>query len=729
MLPSTHSGMTTRWLRTGALLALAIPFAAAQGPDPNGPAPEETADNRPGRGVARISVVAGDVSVRRGDSGDWVAAAPNAPLVVQDTLHAGVNARAEVQMDRSNIIRLAPDSEIRFAELEYQRYGIQIASGTVMYRVLRELDADVEVSAPIVSVRPTRKAAFRITVRPDGSTEVTVRLGEVEVASSKGTERLQAGRTMLVRGTAGDPEFQLISATRRDEWDQWNESRDKELERSNAYKYVSSSVYGAEDLDQNGRWEYDAPYGNVWVPNVAADWAPYRYGRWSWVDYYGWSWVSYDPWGWAPYHYGRWYHGPRGWCWWPGAIGGRHYWSPGLVAWVGFGGGGFGFGHVGWVPLAPYEPFHPWYGWNYYRGGGRYGGTHIVNNVNITNVYRNARVSNGMTTVAAHDFTAGRSVHNVRLSANEMQQGSLMRGQLPIAPERASQRLAERQMASTPQSAGRSSFFTRRGNSGSPGTVSFDQQQRNVQEMTRRVAGTADPSRSGAGRRSDAGGSSLGPTSRMGDRMTERSASPSGTTERGGWRRFGDPSSTHDGNRIVQSTGRGESSANPGASAAGRESWRRFGDPGSRSSSVTPEMGSRGSQRNSSPEPNARSTFGSGSRRGGDSGATYSQPAPSMRRSDPGSPSYQNRSRSGGESIGVNPSIVRERSQRQPSYSAPAPSYRGSDSGGGRSGGFSAPQRSSPPSGGGSRGGGSAPSGGSRGSGGSSGGSHGGRGR
>src|SRR5262249_10367016 len=149
----------------------------------------------------------------------------------------------------------------------------------------------------------------------------------------------------------------------------------------------------------NGQWVYDAPYGNVWSPNVAADWAPYRNGRWSWIDWYGWSWISYDPWGWAPYHYGRWYHGPRGWCWWPGSVQSRHYWSPGLVAWVGFGGGG-GFGHVGWVPLAPYEPFHPWYGGGYYRGvGGRYGGNHstIVNNVNVTNIYRNARVNNGLT--------------------------------------------------------------------------------------------------------------------------------------------------------------------------------------------------------------------------------------------------------------------------------------------------------------------------------------------
>ena len=36
-------------------------------------------DEEQGRGVAMISLINGEVSVRRGDSGEWVAAARNAP--------------------------------------------------------------------------------------------------------------------------------------------------------------------------------------------------------------------------------------------------------------------------------------------------------------------------------------------------------------------------------------------------------------------------------------------------------------------------------------------------------------------------------------------------------------------------------------------------------------------------------------------------------------------------
>src|SRR5436190_12448366 len=51
-------------------------------------------DPGPGPGVARISLLNGDVSVRRGDSGDYVAATQNAPMMVQDSIQTGAGARA-----------------------------------------------------------------------------------------------------------------------------------------------------------------------------------------------------------------------------------------------------------------------------------------------------------------------------------------------------------------------------------------------------------------------------------------------------------------------------------------------------------------------------------------------------------------------------------------------------------------------------------------------------------
>src|SRR5579884_606884 len=53
-------------------------------------------------GVARLSIVQGDVNVRRGDNGELVAAIVNAPLMAQDHVQTAPGSRAEVQLDYAN---------------------------------------------------------------------------------------------------------------------------------------------------------------------------------------------------------------------------------------------------------------------------------------------------------------------------------------------------------------------------------------------------------------------------------------------------------------------------------------------------------------------------------------------------------------------------------------------------------------------------------------------------
>ena len=89
--------------------------------------------------MARVSIVGGEVSVRRGDSGDWVAAVINAPLMVEDRVSTGAGSRAEVQFDSANLIRVGANAEIRLAELGFNHYHLQIAHGTVTFRVLRRI--------------------------------------------------------------------------------------------------------------------------------------------------------------------------------------------------------------------------------------------------------------------------------------------------------------------------------------------------------------------------------------------------------------------------------------------------------------------------------------------------------------------------------------------------------------------------------------------------------------
>ena len=655
----------------------------------SGPAMAQTADEEEGRGVARISILNGDVSVRRSDTGDWVAAAVNAPVIVPDTVYSGASSRAEVQLDYANMIRLAANTEVRFTELEYRRYQLQIAQGTVTYSVLRDSNADVDLSTPNVSVRPYRKGRYRITVTPEGTTEVTVRDGAAEIYTPNGVESLGEGKTMLIRGSASNPEFRTASAIPRDDWDRWNSERDKELRQTSSYQYVSNDVYGVEDLDGYGSWVNVDPYGWVWSPRATVGWAPYRYGRWSWVDWYGWSWVSYDPWGWAPYHYGRWFHHGGRWCWWPGAMHGRHYWRPALVGFLGWNsysgfnvGVGFGFGHVGWVPLAPYETYHPWYGRHYY--GSYRNRTHIdnsvniVNNVNVTNIYRNARVDNGITAVRGDNFGRGRVDNVYRANGAEFRNASAVRGQLPVTPHRDSVRMASREVGGTPSRSARSadSFYTRR--SARPvERVSFADQQRSVQASSQRTfermsaaTGDRDATSRSAGRTSAATGTSAqrqsartatrsgtaagrAATSSTSGRVetgrtaettsprtattrTQRSASQdtgtSGTTSASGWRRFGEPRSTGQatGRTSTRTTGTSQSgvtsrstsrqsgTATTRPQSTGSSGWQRFGEPTRSAAGAS----TRSATPSRSPSSATRSSQGSGSapRASGNSG-------------------------------------------------------------------------------------------------------------
>src|ERR1035438_6811078 len=143
-------------LPAGALLlamGAAIPARAQT------PAPEDLS-----RGVARIGLMDGEVSVRRGDSGEWVAGVINAPLMTDDRIATGQNSRAEVQFDSANVLRIGGNSEIHLAQLEDGRYQLEIARGTVTFRVLRQSNAGVELNTPSVSVRPAKVGTFRISV-------------------------------------------------------------------------------------------------------------------------------------------------------------------------------------------------------------------------------------------------------------------------------------------------------------------------------------------------------------------------------------------------------------------------------------------------------------------------------------------------------------------------------------------------------------------------------------
>jgi hypothetical protein len=598
---------------TSAPGLLAQPAAQAAGV-PAGQAGAE--EDGPGRGVARISLMNGDVSVRRGDSGDAVAAAINAPLMADDRVLTGPDARAEVQLNYYNRIRLAGDAEVRFPQLEWHKYQIQVASGTVVFSALPGSNDQIEFATEAAALRPLAPGSYRITVLGGGTVEFTVRRGEADIFTPGGSRRLTPGHTMRVHMSEDNvPEFQLTAEIAPDAFDEFNARRDQELSQVKSYEHMSRDIEGGEDLDNAGEWVDQAPYGSVWRPYVSPDWAPYQDGRWMWEDYYGWTWLSYDSWGWGPYHYGRWFNNAGSWYWYPGGFGGRMWWRPALVGFFGWGGFGvgFGFGGYGWVPLAPFEMFHPWYGRGY-GGGGRWSGFNqsMGRNGNISNVYRNARVANGVHGTSAQNFGRGSVGRGSTVPASELSHASAMHGPLPVTPSRESLRMSDRASSSALSSrsaqSGNQRFVGARQTSAASRT-SFEQQRQSISQAVRGSTATAA---GGAARTAGASGGA-------GNTARTNSTASTGAGGQGGWPRANTTTGTG-GNRTATAQ-----SARSGAGAAGRQTasdsrggWGSFGAPGgSRTTTSTANSATRSTG-------GGWTSFGDPGRSGGASGASNS---------------------------------------------------------------------------------------------------------
>jgi hypothetical protein len=416
-------------------------------------------DNGAGPGVARISLINGDVTLQHGDNGDTEAAVVNAPVSVGDYLSTAGGSRAEVQLDNVDFLRVGENAQMRFAKLDPNDHQIQLAAGTAEVRVLGSSSANVQVDTPSITIRPDVPGAYRVTVDGNGNTTLTVRSGQADLLAPQGVQTIDAGTSVQVTGSASDPQVSQIDTLAYDDFDSWNSQRDQYEMAAYDSPYVNPNVVGVDDLNAYGRWVYASDYGEVWVPyNESADWYPYQDGNWCWTPYYGWTWVGYEPWGWAPYHYGRWfYDAGYGWAWWPGPVYQPVAYAPALVAFFGFGGGsGFSFGFsiglgdfddIAWVPLAPYEPYHPWYGpgFNNVTNITNINITNVnVTNVNITKIYKNAGGKHpAIAALAVRDFENGLGTHHyLPVQARQLQHVALLTRAVPVKPTAASLRFS-----------------------------------------------------------------------------------------------------------------------------------------------------------------------------------------------------------------------------------------------------------------------------------------------
>ena len=177
-------------------------------------------------GVARISLIEGDVSAQRGDTGDRSAAALNQPLVGGDRVSTGDRSKAELQLDHANVFRLGNNAQAKIATIERARIQVQIGQGLAYYTVFKDSEDEVEIDTPNAAIRPTSKeGTYRIEVN-GFETQVIVRAGAVDISTPQGGSRVEMGQAATVRGTTDEAGYVLGGAPSKDVWDFWNSERD-----------------------------------------------------------------------------------------------------------------------------------------------------------------------------------------------------------------------------------------------------------------------------------------------------------------------------------------------------------------------------------------------------------------------------------------------------------------------------------------------------------------------
>jgi hypothetical protein len=376
------------------------------------------ADDDPPALVGRLATIDGTVSFHTKDETTWAAATPNYPITSGNALWADANSHAGIQLG-ANDVSLGSQTELDIDHLDDQTFQASLPQGTVFLNLRALSNGDqIQIATPRGTVNISQPGRYEIYSGDQSHpSTVTVLDGAAQVNGDNNLNLpVAAGQTGVLQdnGQGGPVNATIAQAPAgEDELMAWARSREPQpvAAAQAAPPPETAQMTGAQDLSSYGTWSASPDYGNVWYPQVATDWVPYRSGHWAWVAPWGWTWVDDAPWGFAPFHYGRWVQIGHRWAWAPRpvvVVGAPvvPVYAPALVTFVGDIGGvgvslSLGGPSVGWVPLGPREVYYP-----PYRVSDRY-----VRNVNVTYV-KNVNIINVHNTTVVNNVTVDHFVNH-----------------------------------------------------------------------------------------------------------------------------------------------------------------------------------------------------------------------------------------------------------------------------------------------------------------------------
>jgi hypothetical protein len=312
---------------------------------------------------AHLSSAEGSVTLERESQSE--SPAPGLVLLAGDRIRTGAG-RAEILFPDGSALAVDEQTSVDILDTSLLR----LVEGRVLLTVAGAGDprsaARFQIDTRASSVRTQGPGEYSVMVSAYSSgaeTELAVVRGSAELATDRDSVRLRSGESATTR--EGFPPSLPVpfNSARADDFVRWADAKRAErMGHSASTQYLPQDLrmYGGT-LDRHGAWQYEAAYGYVWYPSVAAAWRPYYKGYWSALPKYGWTWIGLDVWAWPTHYYGRWGHAGSRWFWVP-----DRRWAPAWVSWAS------APGYIGWCPLGfdnrpvfslAVNVGSPWTGW------------------------------------------------------------------------------------------------------------------------------------------------------------------------------------------------------------------------------------------------------------------------------------------------------------------------------------------------------------------------------
>ncbi len=170
-------------------------------------------------GDLRINLIDGDVQIKTVDTGDWVPASINAPLMDGDILWVPDDGRAGVQFRDGSYVRLDENTSLEVLTLEGNSYQFYLTEGRAYVNFKASRGSFLQMDTPVSSVRVYDPSIFRVDVGRDDLTRIHVIRGRVDAESDAGKMTVNYGNTLAL----GRNRYAEINPLGQpDAWDRWN---------------------------------------------------------------------------------------------------------------------------------------------------------------------------------------------------------------------------------------------------------------------------------------------------------------------------------------------------------------------------------------------------------------------------------------------------------------------------------------------------------------------------